>query len=597
MNKNIFSLIVFLLLFAGRNVFAVPAIPVPVEVTQPDGSVLTIRLYGDEFFGYATTEDGFLISQNAESEWKFAQIDNDNNIVATEKTAKAKKYLSASELEELENINQSIDIQLFAATKRDARKSVLPRAVAPRVAVTGTMKALVILVNFKDKHFVVPDAQQAFSDLLNQPNYTALNGATGSARDYFIDNSSGDFQPQFDVYGPYTLDSVMSYYGKNVGSYDQDPELMVSNACDLAYAAGVDFTQYDYDGNNVVDQVFIYYAGNNEAEGAPSYTIWPHRSAVWHSVGSGANMMYIYDYACASELRLNQPGPDFMCGIGTFAHEFGHILGLPDFYATNGAGHHTLHYWDIMDRGCYLNGGFTPAGYSSYERFFLGWLMPRMLEAADNVVLSPLNTSNKALMVTKNNTSNFDGANPSPVLFYMLENRQQTGWDSFLPGHGLLLTKINYNATRWANNAVNNFANSMGVEIIAADGLANASTLSGDPFPGAAGVDEYSIVFEENISKPLSEISETDNMIEFKFMGGVSPVENLPAGDTKIFTEKEKLIAITQNADLQTIVILDLLGRQVFSTNFYNNFEIDTSNFPTGIYIVKTGQTVVKVKF
>ncbi|MDR2824682.1 MAG: M6 family metalloprotease domain-containing protein, partial [Prevotellaceae bacterium] len=469
-------------------------------------------------------------------------------------------------------------------------------------AIAGTIKALVILVNFSDKQFVVPNAQQVFSNLLNQHNYIATNGAVGSVRDYFIDNSFGTFQPQFDVYGPYNLPDTMGYYGRNMqGStgYDQNPDIMVQQACALAYANGVNFSQYDSNGDGVVDQVFVYYAGNNEAEGGPANTIWPHRHQVYYYVGSGANRMLISDYACSSELRSTGTTSNFMCGIGTFTHEFGHILGLPDFYATNNAMHHTLNYWDIMDIGCYLNNGFTPAAYSSYERFFLGWLTPRVLDAPENAQLNPLNTSNEALMVTATNTSNLNGTNPNPRLFYMLENRQKTGWDSFLPGHGLLLTKINYNAGKWANNSVNNTSSSMGVDIIEADGLANdnPNTLSGDPFPGTTNVRAYNIVFDDVTTRSLSEINETNNIITFKFMGGTTPTENLTTDDLKIFTANEKLFVTTQNNELQTITIFDIFGRQVFSSGFYNSFETNTNDFPAGIYFVKAGNSVAKVRF
>ena len=99
------------------------------------------------------------------------------------------------------------------------------------------------MVNFSDVSFVVPNAQDAFSRLLNQENYSD-NGGTGSAKDYFRAASYGQFSPQFDVVGPYTLPNTMAYYGANDASdNDVKPAYMVVDACSIANN-DVDFTQY-----------------------------------------------------------------------------------------------------------------------------------------------------------------------------------------------------------------------------------------------------------------------------------------------------------------------------------------------------------------
>ena len=125
---------------------------------------------------------------------------------------------------------------------------------------------------------------------------------TGSARDYFGDNSMGAFQPQFDVYGPYDLPNNMAYYGGNSGGSDKNPRQMIIDACTLASNAGVDFTQYDTDNDGYVDNVFVYYAGYNEAEGASSNTIWPHRW-VLANTSTKFNGKIVYDYACTSRIK------------------------------------------------------------------------------------------------------------------------------------------------------------------------------------------------------------------------------------------------------------------------------------------------------
>jgi len=333
---------------------------------------------------------------------------------------------------------------------------------------------LVILVNFSDKDFITANPQTAFTDLLNQEGYSA-NGGTGSARDYFHDASNGLFNPQFDVAGPYTLPHNFAFYGENdTDDQDKNPRQMVIDACVLADASGVDFAQYDTDNDGYVDNIFIYYAGYNEAENAPANTIWPHRWSL-SNYNTKFDGKIIFDYACTSELR-GKSGSN-MCGIGTFCHEFGHVLGLVDYYATNNSTHHTLSYWNIMDAGAYLNLGRTPPTYSAYDRFYLNWLIPIELKTKQEVTLDALTESNKSYIITQNGNHNLNGSNPDPTEFFTLENRQPKGWDTYLPGHGLIITRINYNASTWSSNTPNNDPLAMGVYIIEADEIPSDNSL------------------------------------------------------------------------------------------------------------------------
>jgi len=513
-------------LFCSTNLNAVPASPYPIKITQPDGTELTIRLRGDEFFHYKTTEDGYPLIANEKGILTYAQQDAKGNLVSTNIKATELKKRSTTEIQFVKTLTPNIDFTKQSISSRAQRAASVagtassgsssPKKVFP---LTGTGRSLVILVNFADKSFVTPTPTTAFTNLLNQPGYSA-NGGTGSAKDYFHDTSMGVFNPQFDVAGPYTLPNNMAFYGANDASgNDVNPRQMVIDACTLAANAGIDFSQYDTDNDGFVDNIFIYYAGYNEAEHAPANTIWPHRW-VLADYSTKFNGKIVYDYACTSELK-GATGAN-MCGIGTFCHEFGHVLGLPDYYATNNGTQQTLSSWNIMDYGPYLNNGRTPPAYSAYDRFFLNWLTPVELKKAQNVTVDTLTTSNKAYIITQNGNHNLNGANPSPVEFFTLENRQQKGWDAYLPGHGLLITHIYYNSSDWSNNVVNNTASAMGVDIVEADGIASDATLSGDPFPGTSKVTSYSPVLRSgtDIGKPLTYITENSGIIQFRFMGG-----------------------------------------------------------------------------
>lgn len=521
MNLKKFGLLLVVAVLIIPGLKAVRAYPYPIKITQSDGTTLTIQLHGNEFFHFATTVDGYpLVQQN--NIYHYAVVNADGTFSATALKASdiSKRTVAENNLLQTLQRNPALKAASTGSSAFKIRSGASSTLVHGSYPLTGTHKSLVILVNFSDKFFVTPNPQAAFTNLLNQQGYST-NGGTGSARDYFVSNSYGIFTPQFDVVGPYTLPHNMAYYGTNDASgNDQNPRQMVIDACTLAYNAGVDFSQYDTNNDGFVDNVFIYYAGYNEAEGGPSYTIWPHR---WTLANDSTvfNNKIVFDYACTSELKGNSGSN--MCGVGTFCHEFGHVLGLIDLYNTNGDySYNTLSYWDVMDAGPYLNGGRTPPNYSSYERFFLNWIVPTEIKTRGNYTLDSLNTSKQAYLITQNGNSNLNGQNPLPVEFFMLEDRQQVGWDAYLPGHGMLVTHIYYNATDWANNTANNNKTAMGVDIVEADGIASDATLAGDPFPGTSNVTSYSPVLRSgtNINKPLTKISETKGIIYFAFMGG-----------------------------------------------------------------------------
>ncbi|NDP22519.1 MAG: M6 family metalloprotease domain-containing protein [Paludibacter sp.] len=512
---------VLLLMTCLSGLYAVRATPNPVKITQKDGSEITIHLHGNEFFHYKTTLDGYLLTTDSAGILNYAEIDKKGNLLNTRVKARNIEKRSLLERDLLKRLSPNVNFKnTFKLQKKlHSNRIVSSATIRKNYPLIGSPKSLVILVNFKDVSFKIASPKTAFTNLLNQAGYSA-NGGTGSARDYFFDNSMGVFNPTFDVVGPFNLPDSLSYYGKNVGENDSNPQQMVIDACTLAANSGVNFSQYDTDNDGYIDNIFVYYAGYNEAEGAPSNTVWPHRWSLNNS-NTKFNGKIIYDYACTSELKGNS-GIN-MCGIGTFVHEFGHVLGLLDYYPTDGASHQTLSYWSVMDEGPYLNQGRTPPSYSAYDRFSLDWIKPTELKSGGIFSLENLSTSNKAYLITQYGNHNLNGTNPSPVEFFTLENRQKSGWDSYLPGHGMLITRIYYNPITWNDNSPNNDPNAMGVDLIEADGLASNGNLGGDPFPGTKFVNSYTPTLrsgEEISNKELTIITETNGLITFQFMSG-----------------------------------------------------------------------------
>ena len=535
--KKIGLLIVFSALVCSA--WAVPARRGGIVKTQPDGSQITVYQHGDEHFHWITNKKG---------DW--LKMDNDGFYRVTE-------ALSV----------EQIETRRMASSKR-AAMAAYPLNVAPR--------GLVILVNFADVAFTTEKAEM--DSMLTGVNYTRKYSYTyrgkqynirsqGSARQYFEDVSFGQYNPHFDVVGPVTISKEHSYYGQNNSKgRDSKPEYMIEEACKLADTeCNVDFSQYDNDGDGYVDFVFVIYAGYGEADGGGANTIWPH---AWNLLQAAGRMCEVDGkkvdlYACGNELDNYSKTHT---GIGTFCHEFSHVLGLPDLYVTNTASHTTMNEWDIMDYGPYNNEANTPPAYSAYERFFLGWLQPRLITEPENITLEELNSSNTALMITEGDSANLIGNDPNPTTFYMLENRQKEGWDEHLPGHGMMLTKIQYNYNRWNQNTVNNSSSKMGVDLVEANGKASDSGKATDLFP--AGASKYLGITNHAIEG----IEEVNGVIKFKYKGGV---EN---PDTAIED-------VEKTADI--IAIYNILGQKQTTT--------DIEVLTTGTYIVVTSSGSYKM--
>jgi len=581
--KKLNPIYVFLLviLILPLTTKAVPASPFPSTRTLPDGSELTVYLKGDEFYSYMLSEDGYLIREDDRGYFNYVQRDQQGNQVPTAIRVRSLSQRTSEEQQLLATLQPYPDMQLTYARQRVARISQgNPDEPAKTFPGNGSPKSLVILVNFSDISFVVPNPQQAFTDLLNKENYSA-NGGTGSARDYFKVSSFGASSPEFIVVGPYTLPNNRAYYGGNDNSgNDQRPREMVMDACNLAFNAGVDFAAYDVDNDGIVDNVFIYYAGHNEAEHGPAESIWPHRWSL--STNLLLNGKRILGYACTSELR-GSSGTD-MCGIGTFAHEFGHVYGLPDYYPTNGATHHTVSRWNIMDAGAYLNGGRTPPSYSAYDRFFLNWLTPTLLKSPQDVKLEDLKLTNKAYIISHTDAHNMNGSNPIPVEFFTLEYRSKTGWDAFLPNSGMLITRVFYNRNDWQSNGPNNRADAMGFDIMEADGIASTSTLPGDVFPGTAKVTSYNPKLRggNDIGKPITAIREENNAVNFRFMGGGNPpVIVSTQKDVELFSG-----VFGQDIPIQffKVAAVNLTDSLIIRFNYNEHFELRVANDPTSTW-------------
>lgn len=554
--KRLRHIAVSAVLITATGAMAVPAKRTTFIATQPDGTQLTLTRAGDEFHKYFLTDDGQVVVGNNTKGYYFAEVDAASGRMkassieaadAASRNASQKAFVASLNRAELNEAAARTASMSRMATRKAERNYAPKKSKASLPAQSGvglfpgttypnsgSPKGLIILVEYTDVKFNSSyDAGDYFRRMVSEKGFSDYN-ATGSALDWFTDASMGQFTPDFDVYGPVTLPNKQAYYGGNDAYYGEDlrPEEMVIDGCKLLDRE-VDFSAYDTDGDGYVDNVFVFYAGRGEADGGSEDTVWPHQ---WEIESAGKSLtldgVKINRYACSNEWDGKKPD-----GIGTFVHEFSHVMGLPDLYHTSESGvYYTPCEWSVMDYGPYNNDSRTPPTYSIFERNAMGWIDPTVLDKTPrSIELGYIGETNEGCIIpTSKNTE-----------FFLLENRQQEGWDKYIPGHGMLIWHIDYNSSIWLSNSVNNTKSHQYVDIEEANNNPagnNATALRNWAFPGTSGL--YT-EFTDNtkpsmktwagasLGTPITGITERDGIITFDVCGGKpaidSPVANIPA--------------------------------------------------------------------
>lgn len=419
MKQRIFILNALLCLVL--SVWAVPAKRgVWCSLSLVDGTEVKAQLVGDEFLHYYVSEDGTKYVQD-ESTGLYRKMTDE---VTARRRAAVRR-----------------------AQAQGRQKRMLRKAQASNVF-QGTKKGLIILVQFTDSKFKSGHDLALYKRIANEVNYSD-NNFRGSIKDYFKAQSHGLFELDFDVAGICQLQHTYAYYGKNSNDNDVRAGQMVAEACLWAHEHGINFSKYDWNGDGEVDQVFVLYAGHGEASYKDANTIWPHMhylSASDYGNALSLDGVTVDTYACSSELN----GDGNLDGIGTFCHEFSHCMGFPDLYDTSYAGWFGMGDFDLMCSGSYNGDSKCPAGYSAYEKAECGWLtlkdMTNIEQETSIVGVQPMSADGDAYIIK--NKGHKDE-------YYILENRQKTGWDSYLPASGLMITHVDYDADIWDWNMPN----------------------------------------------------------------------------------------------------------------------------------------------
>jgi M6 family metalloprotease-like protein len=517
-----------LLMLAALMCFSAAASPAhrgSVQMPQPDGSMLSVCLVGDEFYHFNTTADGYTIMLNDAGAYVYAQRDG-MSLEPTSLLAHDAGSRSADEQEFLATVPKRL-VDETAVAQGHVRRA--KRNVDLSNFDFENFRGLVILIDFSNQQFACDDPKEFYTQMFSSEGFTGYHdpitnrdvSCPGSVHDYFNDQSNGAFHPPFDVFGPYRA----TYGSNNTPARSNQCQSLATTIFTNALKAAnevVDFTNYDNNNDGKIDMVYFLVAGYSSSfSGNNQGYLWPHSSNL-----SYLNRFYdnkkIDRYACSTELYGFESSPNTITveGIGTVAHEFSHVLGLPDFYDTDyadsgGESHHPGG-WDIMADGGDYNYGRSPVGYSLYERYALGWAKPQTITESGSYTLRPVNTSREGYILRT----------PVNNEYFTIENRQKTGWDAYLPGHGMLVFRVDSTNTNiWNNNKVNCNPDHNYFELLRA-GNTSSGDLMSDPFPGTKGNvmltndTEPSLLTWDGYENEFNilAISEVDNIITFNVM-------------------------------------------------------------------------------
>lgn len=521
--KKLYLMLSMLFAF-GIAANAVPAKKLQKVITLTNGTQVSVELRGDEYLSWWEGTDGTAYRATAD-ENVFEAFDLEAQKPAAAARRARTEQGRVARLARVKNSLKGADDKMRGLG-------------GDHITYKGVKKGLVVLVDFKNKKFADGHDLEYYKNVINGKDFSdEEEGYVGSVRDYFLAQSNGQFELDFDVVGPVTMSKNSGYYG-NDGAYQKDEKVyeMIKEACD-GIQDKVNLKDYDWDGDGEADQVFFLYAGLGQASGGSAGTIWPHESELryWPCGVLSYSTGKINTYACANELQPETQGSSryISAGIGTICHEFSHCLGFADMYDTTGGGGYGMSVFDVMDQGSYNGNGFVPCNYTAFERIYAGWVEAIELESPATVkdMKSVSDYGRPFIMYNYKNTNEY----------FLMENRQNTGWDKGLYGsNGLLIVHVNYVPSRWANNSVNSSAEKIQCcTVVNADGSRENTqySLQGDLYPyevkGVTMNDEFTDesepaakLYTKNsdnsyaLGIPITQIKRSKGSVSFLVCGG-----------------------------------------------------------------------------
>lgn len=594
-------------MFMALPTFASKANSEPFKVKQADGTELTVVLHGDEHFHWYSTVDGVILAR-ADGQFFVAQIANDGAIVATEQLAHNAQQRSASEA----SLAAKQNLNLFNTPKAVARREAMRVQQTGRAGYNyfphkGSPTAVVILAKFNDTEFYLPNPVKSFEQYFNgdeQKDFgNGENRNYGSVKKYFTDMSDGQFTPNFKIVGPVTLPQSMEYYGANTGgSKDVNYRQFVKDACtEASKLQSFDNADFDSDRDGCVDLVAIIFAGFGENnDPTDENTLWPKTSlqdfGTYH--GKSVKTAMMISELNAKKSLLGSGGSystPQINGVGVFCHEMSHTMGLPDFYSTtspaNEKDNQELEYWSIMDGGENVNNGYCPTAYTAFERKHMGWRDYVEMEDGKTYSLKTADKGELGHVYYNPNTL----ASGRVADYFVFENVQNKGWNTKLPGHGLIAYRVSLrNNNMQYNTPINNIVGDPGFTLVPADGCvlnsynaksysAYKKSMAADPFPGTLKV--TTLLATQNLPNFAWRDAPKDNK-----MGLYNIVEDTESTHEVSF----RFVADVTTSGLQNVVTdaPSSTDNRIFSIDGIC-LGTDLSVLPKGLYIIG-GKKVVK---
>jgi len=549
-------------LLAAIQVSAIPVHNKTVTLSQPDGSSIIAIINGDEFNRSIRDTQGHALVQDSGGTWCYAAFAPDGSRYSSGFRAAmdAPSYvLSASLASPLLRLREK-NRRFLRETRQSLEISSATGREGPR-----RKHCMILLVEFKDKKMTYTKSD--FEKMVKQKGYS-LYGAQGSVNDYFNDQFRGDIEFSYEISDVITLDNVCGWYFGNKDDWDQRPDYAVAEACRKASEAGIDFSNCDDDGDGEVDNVFLFVAGKDEADGGGEDCVWSHMHYLEFS--DDADIMNlkidgkrINNYAISTEYRQNSDRTFSFTSIGTFCHEYSHALGLKDLYDTDyaGSGGYGNGLWyvtGIMDGGNSNNDCNTPPHYNAIDYYISGIGKGEELKVGA-YTLEPISVNRRYLKMETG----------IPGECYLIECRDNSGWDRYIGGQGLLIYHIDRSKTgtgrsdryemtltadqRWHYNEVNArpahecaklISATPGISAYTSDGYLNRNS-SQVFFPGKnndafTALTDPAFIFWDGTESPLAitNIKMAGEKVSFTVskMGNVS-VPEVVLGNTEVFQD------------------------------------------------------------
>jgi len=501
----------------SRGVIANPKLK---NLTQADGTSIQLYLKGDGLIHWFETKEGSKVLQTNDGWYMYASLDDKGDMIPTKHpVVKKRSFINSLFSKKQYSGNKDIFFSKAQIQKKESRytdnKNALNSRTQQRILekrkktslTRGKQKVLIILADFSDQKHII--SRETIIDMMNKPNYDNI----GSFRDYFLEASYGNLDITTVVTNWVSLPNTKAYYGSN-NSDNEDIRIreFVMDAIKAAMKTGLDFTPFDNDKDGYIDFIHVIHSGVGEESGEDINAIWSHQWTLPYDFPVGNNIK-IREYFTSPELYTNVNNTP--SSIGVACHEFAHALGIMDYYdidfGDSGGYADGLGAWELMDSGCWNNDGKSPAHTNIYSKYLLGWVnLPELNESGEyDIVNSVYNKEGYQIKTSEEEE------------FFVLENRQQIGFDKHIPHHGLLIYKVDRSNPGWVENRININPKKQGLKLL------KAKSYSGEcPFPGEANITQITdITSPSNLRisthaysyKGLLDIKEIDNHILFKY--------------------------------------------------------------------------------